>query len=47
MGQVIGPALAGLVADRGGFAIPLLLAALSVCLGGVIITTDRHFGRPS
>ena len=45
MGQVIGPTLAGLVADRGGFAIPLLLAALSVCIGGGIIATDRRFGR--
>jgi predicted MFS family arabinose efflux permease len=47
MGQVIGPTLAGLVADRGGFAIPLLLAALSVCLGGVIIATDQRFGQQS
>jgi predicted MFS family arabinose efflux permease len=47
MGQVIGPTLAGLVADRGGFAIPLLLAALSVCLGGIIIATDRRFGQQS
>ncbi len=44
-GQVVGPTLAGLVADRGGFAIPLLLAALSVFLGGVIIATDKRFGR--
>ena len=47
MGQVIGPTLAGLVADRGGFALPLLLAALSVCLGGVIIATDWRFGQQS
>jgi predicted MFS family arabinose efflux permease len=47
MGQVIGPTLAGLVADRGGFAIPLLLAALSVCLGGIIIATDQRFGQQS
>ena len=44
-GQVVGPTLAGLVADRGGFAIPLLLAALSVSLGGVIIATDKRFER--
>jgi Uncharacterised MFS-type transporter YbfB len=37
--------LAGLVADRGGFTIPLLLAALSVSLGGVIIATDKRFRR--
>ena len=43
IGQVIGPTLAGLVADRGGFAIPLLLAALSVCSGGLLIATDRRF----
>lgn len=42
-GQVVGPTLAGLVADRGGFAIPLLLAALTVLLGGAIIATDRRF----
>ncbi len=44
-GQVVGPTLAGLVADRGGFAIPLILAALSVTLGGIIIATDRRFGQ--
>jgi predicted MFS family arabinose efflux permease len=44
-GQVVGPTLAGLVADRGGFTIPLLLAAFSVTLGGIIIATDRQFGR--
>ncbi len=43
-GQVVGPTLAGLVADRGGFTIPLLMAALSVCLGALIIATDRRFG---
>ena len=46
-GQVVGPTLAGLVADRGGFAIPLLMAALSVLLGGVVIATDRRFERKS
>ena len=44
-GQVVGPTLAGLVADRGGFAIPLMLAALTVLLGGVIIATDKGFDR--
>ena len=47
MGQVVGPTLAGLVADRGGFTIPLLLAALSVCLGGFVIATDRYFEKQS
>ncbi len=44
-GQVVGPTLAGLVADRGGFAIPLMLAAATVFLGGIIIATDKGFGR--
>ena len=47
IGQVAGPTLAGLVADRGGFEIPLLLAAFSVFVGGLLIATDRYFVRKS
>jgi predicted MFS family arabinose efflux permease len=43
-GQVIGPPLAGLLADQqGGFALPLLLAGCVVALGGVLVATDRNF----
>lgn len=43
-GQVIGPPLAGLLADqRGGFALPLLLAGIVVAFGGVLVATDRNF----
>lgn len=41
MGQVIGPPLAGRMADlRGGFALPLLLAALAVITGGILVALD-------
>jgi len=44
VGQMLGPILAGSLADRqDGFALPLLLAAVSVALGGVLIALDRHF----
>ena len=42
-GQVIGPPMAGLLADKqGGFALPLLLAALAVAAGCALVATDRH-----
>jgi predicted MFS family arabinose efflux permease len=41
VGQVIGPPLAGRMADlRGGFALPLLLAALAVTIGGILVALD-------
>ena len=44
VGQMLGPILAGKLADRqDGFALPLLLAAASVALGGVFIALDRRF----
>lgn len=47
-GQVIGPPLAGLMADvRGGFALPLLLAAGAVAVGGSLIAADKGFQSPS
>jgi predicted MFS family arabinose efflux permease len=40
-GQVIGPPLAGRMADlQGGFALPLLLAALAVGTGGMLVALD-------
>ncbi len=43
-GQVIGPPLAGLLADQqGSFTVPLLLAGSVVALGGVLVATDRRF----
>lgn len=45
-GQVIGPPLAGLLADQqGGFTMPLLLAGAVVACGGLLVATDRNF-RP-
>jgi predicted MFS family arabinose efflux permease len=42
-GQVIGPPVAGLLADQqGGFALPLLLAATVVAIGSILVATDRH-----
>jgi predicted MFS family arabinose efflux permease len=46
-GQVIGPPLAGLLADQqGGFTLPLLLAASGVAIGCVLVATDtQHQNR--
>ncbi|MDA8429249.1 MAG: YbfB/YjiJ family MFS transporter [Geobacteraceae bacterium] len=47
-GQVIGPPLAGLLADQqGGFALPLLLAGFAVALGGLLVATDSRFTAES
>jgi len=47
-GQVVGPPLAGLLADRqGGFALPLFLAAAVVAIGGVLVATDGRFSAAS
>lgn len=47
-GQVMGPSLAGLLADRqGGFTLPLLLAATVVAIGGVLVATDGQFSDVS
>lgn len=41
LGQVIGPPLAGRMADlHGGFALPLILAALVVITGGLLVAAD-------
>lgn len=43
-GQVVGPPLAGLLADQqGGFSLTLLLAGAVVALGGLLVATDRGF----
>jgi predicted MFS family arabinose efflux permease len=43
-GQVIGPPLAGILADKqGDFTLPLLLAGSVVALGGLLVATDRNF----
>lgn len=43
-GQVVGPPLAGLLADQqGDFMLPLLLAGSVVALGGVLVATDGNF----
>lgn len=44
LGQMIGPFLSGVLADlQQGFELPLLLAAVSVALGGILIAVDRHY----
>lgn len=41
LGQVLGPPLAGVMADRyHGFTLPLLLAATAVAAGGLLIALD-------
>lgn len=47
VGQVLGPIIAGSLADQQeGFALPLLLAAASIILGGVLVALDRRFSTP-
>ena len=44
VGQVLGPVLAGILADlQQGFALPLTLAAACVILGGIFIALDKRF----
>jgi MFS family permease len=44
VGQVLGPVLAGVLADlQQGFALPLTLAAACVILGGIFIALDQGF----
>ena len=44
VGQVIGPIMAGVLADlQQGFSLPLLLAAASVLLGALFLAFDRGF----
>ena len=44
VGQVLGPVLAGILADlQQGFALPLMLAAACVILGGIFIALDKRF----
>ncbi|WP_432823054.1 YbfB/YjiJ family MFS transporter [Trichloromonas sp.] len=48
VGQVLGPIIAGSLADRqDGFALPLLLAAGCIILGGLLIVLDRGFSTPN
>ncbi len=47
VGQMLGPVLAGILADlQAGFTLPLILAAVSVLLGGVFVALDRRFQMP-
>jgi len=47
VGQMLGPVIAGRLADlHQGFALPLLLAALCVTLGGLFIAIDRRYQTP-
>jgi MFS family permease len=44
VGQMLGPVLAGMLADfQAGFALPLLLAGGSVVIGGLFIAFDYRF----
>lgn len=44
VGHVLGPVIAGILADhQGGFGQPLLLAAVSVIIGGFLIAVDPGF----
>jgi MFS family permease len=44
VGQMLGPVLAGILADlQQGFALSLILAAACVVLGGIFVALDRRF----
>ena len=44
IGQMLGPILAGMLADlQAGFTLPLMLAGVSVVLGGMFVALDRRF----
>ena len=44
IGQMLGPVLAGMLADiQEGFALPLMLAAACIVLGGMFTILDRRF----
>ena len=44
IGQVLGPVIAGILADfQQGFTLSLLFAALCVMLGGVFVAMDRRY----
>lgn len=44
VGQILGPILAGFLADmKDGFALPLLLASICVLIGWLFTTFDRYF----
>ncbi len=43
-GQVVGPPLAGLLADYlGGFSVALMMAGALVAIGGILVATDNIF----
>jgi len=47
LGQIFGPAIAGILADlQSGFSLPLLLAAGCVITGGLFILFDRTYTTP-
>jgi predicted MFS family arabinose efflux permease len=46
LGQMLGPPIAGRIADaRGGFTLPLLMAAAAVAAGAVLVAIDGKFGQ--
>lgn len=47
-GQIIGPIVAGILAEGGrGFTLPLILAAATVAIGGVLLGAGAAFGQSS
>jgi MFS family permease len=48
LGQMLGPVLAGILADmRAGFTLPLLLATACIVCGSLFIAFDRNFHAPN
>lgn len=45
-GQILGPIMAGMLADRHeGFSLPLALATVCVVIGGLFVAFDQRYGR--
>jgi predicted MFS family arabinose efflux permease len=46
LGQIVGPIVAGMLAEGGrGFALPLVLAAATVAIGGILLAAGAMLGR--
>jgi predicted MFS family arabinose efflux permease len=46
VGQIVGPIIAGKLAEEGGFDLPLMLAAATVVVGALLLGAGALAGRP-
>jgi MFS family permease len=45
VGQIVGPIVAGRLAEEGGFDLPLVLAAITVVVGALLLGFGAAAGR--